>query len=52
MMPELGKYAVYVLSSYAVTLVLMIGLVVLSVARSRRVRAELDKVEKRIKGNG
>ena len=52
MMPELGKYAVYVLSSYAVTLVLMLGLVVLSVARSRRVRAELDKVEKRIKGNG
>ncbi|MEC3862280.1 heme exporter protein CcmD [Mesobacterium sp. TK19101] len=52
MMPELGKYAVYVLSSYAVTLVLMIGLVVLSIARSRRVRAELDKVEKRIKGNG
>ena len=43
----LGQYAVYVLSAYAVTLLLVGGLVVQSVLRSARVRAELDRMERR-----
>lgn len=49
MMPELGKYAGAVLSSYAVSLGLIVALVALSVWRARRVRAELEKVEERVK---
>ena len=47
MMPELGKYAGAVLSSYAVSLLLIAALVGVSVWRSRRVRAELEKIEER-----
>lgn len=49
MMPELGKYAGAVLSSYAVSLGLIVLLVFLSLRRARRVRAELEKVEERVK---
>ncbi|MGP6085701.1 heme exporter protein CcmD [Antarctobacter jejuensis] len=49
MMPELGKYAGAVLSSYAVSLGLIVALVIFSVWRARRVRAELKKVEERVK---
>ena len=49
MMPELGKYAGAVLSSYAVSLALIMALVAFSVWRSRRVRAELQKIEERVK---
>ncbi len=37
MMPELGKYAEAVLSSYAVAIVLIAGLITVSVMRSRGV---------------
>lgn len=47
MIPDLGKYAGYVLSSYAVSLVLLVALVALSVVRARRIRAELKQVEER-----
>ncbi len=46
-MPDLGKYADTVLSAYAVTIVLLIGVIVLSVLKGRRVRAELQSVEER-----
>ncbi|WP_425277782.1 heme exporter protein CcmD [Roseivivax isoporae] len=46
-MPDLGDYAGAVLSAYAVSLGLIVGLVVLSLWRARRVRAALDKVERR-----
>jgi heme exporter protein D len=46
-MPDLGKYAVEVLSAYAVSIVLLAAIVVLSVARARRVRRELDEAEAR-----
>mgnify|MGYP001199271275 CR=1 FL=1 len=46
-MPELGKYAVSVLSAYGVSLGLLVGLVALSVARARRVKAQLARVEDR-----
>lgn len=44
-MPDLGQYAWVVLSSWAVGLVLIAGLVWQSVARARRVKAELDRIE-------
>ncbi|WP_375257908.1 heme exporter protein CcmD [Citreimonas sp.] len=46
-MPDLGSYAIYVLSSYAVSLGLIGALVWASVARARRVRAQLDEIEGR-----
>ncbi|MCG7492525.1 heme exporter protein CcmD [Thalassobius sp. Cn5-15] len=52
MMPDLGKYADAVLSSYAVSLGLILALVVLSVARARRVRTALEEVEARVKKHG
>lgn len=52
MMPELGKYAVEVISSYAITLALMLGLVWVSLRRSRRIQAALSAVEERIRRHG
>ncbi len=50
MMPDLGKYADAVLSAYAVSIVLLVAIVVLSLWRGRRVRAEMDAVERRRDG--
>ena len=44
-MPDLGKYADAVLSAYAVSIALILGVLVLTLWRSRRVRAELEKLE-------
>jgi len=52
MMPDLGKYADAVLSSYAVSIVLIVALVAVSVVRARKVRAQLDDVESRSRHNG
>ena len=52
MMPDLGKYADAVLSSYAVSILLIVVLVAVSVMCARKVRAELDEVEKRSRRNG
>ena len=52
MIPDLGKYGDTVLSAYAVSLVLLIVLVGLSLSRGRRVRATLAEVEDRAKNNG
>ncbi|WP_146585823.1 heme exporter protein CcmD [Puniceibacterium confluentis] len=52
MMPDLGKYAGAVLSSYAVSLGLIVLLVAVSILRARRTKAALDLVEKRSKRNG
>ncbi|KUF11682.1 heme exporter protein CcmD [Pseudoponticoccus marisrubri] len=46
-MPDLGKYAFAVLSSYAVSLGLILALVGLSIRRARKVRAELRQIEER-----
>ncbi|WP_152452442.1 MULTISPECIES: heme exporter protein CcmD [unclassified Roseivivax] len=46
-MPDLGKYADTVLSAYAVSLVLIVALVALTVMRARKVRRALDEVEAR-----
>lgn len=50
MIPDLGKYAIPVLSAYGVSLVLIVGLVMLSIRRSKKARAELEKVEGRKNG--
>ena len=47
MMPDLGTYSVPVLSSYAVSLGLLIAVVVASIWKARRVRARLEEVESR-----
>ncbi|WP_040609216.1 heme exporter protein CcmD [Pseudooceanicola batsensis] len=49
MMPELGKYAGAVLSSYGVSLLLLAGLVAVSVWRSRRTARALREVEERVR---
>lgn len=51
-MPDLGKYAEAVLSSYAISLALIVVLIVASMMRSRRVKAQLDEVEKRRNSDG
>ena len=49
MIPDLGSYAVYVLGSYAVSLLAIAILIWVSMRRSRKVRAELDRIEERVK---
>ena len=51
-MPELGKYAVEVLSAYAVSLLLLGGLLLLTLRRGRRVRDELARIEKETRRDG
>lgn len=46
-MPDLGKYADAVLSAYAMTVVLIVGLVVVTWVRGRKMRRALDEVEAR-----
>ncbi|MCF2872193.1 heme exporter protein CcmD [Octadecabacter sp. G9-8] len=47
MIPDLGKYAVEVLTAYGVSIALLVLIVGLSVQRSRKVRAQLADVEAR-----
>jgi len=48
-MPDLGKYEATVLAAYAVTIVLILGLVALSLLRARRTKRRLAVLEKRRK---
>ncbi|MBA84069.1 heme exporter protein CcmD [Thalassobius sp. S69A] len=52
MIPDLGKYQTEVLSSYVVSILLIVALVLVSIARARRTRAALDEVEQRKGRNG
>ncbi|MGI9367499.1 MAG: heme exporter protein CcmD [Ruegeria sp.] len=52
MMPELGKYADTVLAAYGVSILLLLALIVFSIQRGRKVRAEMDRVEQRASRNG
>lgn len=52
MIPDLGKYADAVLSSYAASILLLVALVAFSILRGRKVRAEMEKVEQRMTRNG
>ena len=51
-MVELGKYAGTVLSAYGVALALLLGLVVLSLWQSARVRRALEAQERRMADHG
>lgn len=51
-MPDLGKYADAVLSAYAVSIVLLVAIVGLSLWKGRRVRADMRAVEDRAGRNG
>ncbi|CUH81510.1 heme exporter protein CcmD [Tritonibacter multivorans] len=51
-MPELGKYADTVLSAYGASLTLLIGLVVWTLVRGRRVQSQLKEVEQRRRSDG
>ena len=46
-MPELGKYAAYVLGSYGAGAAIMLAVLVLSLRANARVRRELEALEKR-----
>ena len=52
MMPDLGKYADAVLSAYAASILLLVGIVVLTLIRGRRIRAEMDAVDRKGHGDG
>lgn len=45
MIPDLGKYVVEVLAAYGVSISLLVGLVAVSVRRSRKVQVQLAAVE-------
>lgn len=52
MIPDLGKYAGAVLSSYGASLGLIVVLVGASIWRSKRTLKALREVEERVKRNG
>jgi len=52
MIPDLGKYAGAVLSSYGVSLALLALIVWTSLRRSARVKRALDEIETRRKSDG
>lgn len=52
MMPDLGKYADAVLSSYAASLFLLALLVVVTVWRGRKARRALEAVERKRSNDG
>lgn len=51
-LPDLGKYADAVLSAYAVSIVLLLAIVALTLWRGRKVRADMRAVEERAGRNG
>jgi len=51
-MPDLGKYAVTVLSAYSVSIVLIVGLVGASIYRSKKIKKRLQDVENKVDNNG
>ena len=51
-MPDLGKYTDTVLSAYAVSILVLILLVVVTVLRGRKIRARMTQVEEKARRNG
>lgn len=45
MLPDLGKYAATVMSAYGVTIVLTLGLIVVSLLRARKSKRQLEALE-------
>ena len=44
-MPDLGKYALEGISAYGISTALLVGLVLLSLHKGRKARAELARIE-------
>lgn len=51
-MPELGKYAFAVLSSYGVSILLIAVLAWMSVSRGRKLKRRMEEVEEQMKRHG
>ena len=51
-MPDLGKYGDTVLGAYAVSALLIVLLVLVSLWRAARVNTQLRKLEERMRSNG
>ncbi len=51
-MPELGKYAIEVLSAYGASLALLAVLVAITLRRGRAAKAALAQAEQQVKPNG
>ncbi|WP_239030038.1 heme exporter protein CcmD [Nereida sp. MMG025] len=49
-MVDLGKYAADVMLAYAVTIALIVGLILVSLRQSRKVKAALSEIEARRNG--
>ncbi len=49
MLPDLGKYAVPVLSAYASMIVLIVGLILLSLRNAKKSKATLARLEEKRK---
>jgi len=49
MLPDLGKYAIPVLSAYGAMIVLLTGLILLSLTRAKQSKAILAELEKKRK---
>lgn len=52
MMPDLGEYAATVLAAYGAAMALLVGLVVLTLWKGRRVKRALEEIEARAGQNG
>ena len=52
MIPDLGKYAVEVMSAYGVSLLLLAVLVATTLRRGRAARAELREIERKVGKDG
>ncbi|MDB0052695.1 heme exporter protein CcmD [Ascidiaceihabitans sp.] len=52
MLPDLGEYADAVLAVYGASIVLLVGLVLMSVLKGRRVRKQMQEIEARGEQNG
>jgi heme exporter protein D len=47
MLPDLGKYAAYVLASYGAAILILVGVAAASLRASARARRELEALEAR-----
>ncbi len=51
-MPDLGKYAPEILTAYAATILLVLGLLLQTWLRARKLRRALEAAERRRQENG
>lgn len=49
-MPDLGKYAVTILSAYGVTIILLVGVIATSLMKARKTKDQLAELEARRNG--